>query len=64
MNRTERLRTRLATGELLVVPGCQDALGARMIELAGFEAAYMTGHTLVVDGGVLAVDPWPVPDPD
>ena len=43
MNRTERLRTRLATGELLVVPGCQDALGARMIELAGFEAAYMTG---------------------
>ncbi len=43
MNRTQRLRTRLDTGELLVVPGCQDALGARMIELAGFEAAYMTG---------------------
>ena len=27
----------------LVVPGCSDALGARLIEQAGFEAAYMTG---------------------
>ena len=27
----------------LVVPGCYDALGARLIEQAGFDAAYMTG---------------------
>lgn len=27
----------------LVLPGCYDALGARLIEQAGFEAAYMTG---------------------
>ncbi len=38
-----RLRRRLATGNLLTVPGCSDALGATLIEQAGFEAAYMTG---------------------
>lgn len=27
----------------LVLPGCYDALGARLIEQAGFDAAYMTG---------------------
>jgi 2-methylisocitrate lyase-like PEP mutase family enzyme len=27
----------------LTVPGCSDALGAKLIEQAGFEAAYMTG---------------------
>jgi len=27
----------------MVLPGCYDALGARLIELAGFDAAYMTG---------------------
>jgi len=27
----------------LVVPGCYDALGARLIEQAGFDAVYMTG---------------------
>ena len=38
-----RLRERLDSGALLVVPGCSDALGAILIEQAGFEAAYMTG---------------------
>lgn len=38
-----RLRELLATGDLVTVPGCSDALGARLIEQAGFEAAYMTG---------------------
>lgn len=37
------LRELLAGDELLVVPGCHDALGARLIEHAGFDAAYMTG---------------------
>ena len=27
----------------LVLPGCYDALGARLIEQAGFEGVYMTG---------------------
>ncbi len=37
------LRRRLEAGELVLAPGCYDALGARLIEEAGFEAAYMTG---------------------
>ena len=32
-----------AAKQPLVLPGCYDALGARMIEQAGFDAAYMTG---------------------
>ncbi len=31
------------TGEPLLLPGCYDALGARIIEQAGFDAVYMTG---------------------
>jgi 2,3-dimethylmalate lyase len=30
-------------GEMVLAPGCYDALGARLIEDAGFSAAYMTG---------------------
>jgi 2,3-dimethylmalate lyase len=30
-------------GEMVLAPGCYDALGARLIEQAGFSAAYMTG---------------------
>ena len=37
------LRRRLDAGELVLAPGCYDALGARLIEEAGFDAAYMTG---------------------
>jgi 2-methylisocitrate lyase-like PEP mutase family enzyme len=33
----------LAAGETVLAPGCYDALGARLVEEAGFEAAYMTG---------------------
>jgi len=46
-NGPAQLRTLLdaavASGEPLVLPGCYDALGARLIEQAGFDAAYMTG---------------------
>ena len=38
-----RLRTLLARDEPLLVPGAYDALSARLVEHAGFEAAYMTG---------------------
>jgi 2,3-dimethylmalate lyase len=37
------LRQRLSQPEILVAPGVSDALMARMVELAGFEAIYMTG---------------------
>ena len=38
-----RLRSLLARHEPLLVPGAYDALSARLVEHAGFEAAYMTG---------------------
>jgi 2-methylisocitrate lyase-like PEP mutase family enzyme len=41
-----RLRARLATGRLLVTPGCGDALTARLIEQAGFDAAFMSGFAV------------------
>jgi 2,3-dimethylmalate lyase len=37
------LRERLTKPEILVVPGGVDALNARLIEQAGFEAVYATG---------------------
>ncbi len=43
MSTASQLRERLERSGLLTVPGCSDALGARLIEQAGFEAAYMTG---------------------
>jgi len=39
-----RLRALLARGEPLVAPGCYNALTARLLERAGFEALYMTGY--------------------
>lgn len=46
-SRPATLRALLATAhetrKPLVLPGCYDALGARLIEQAGFDAAYMTG---------------------
>jgi 2-methylisocitrate lyase-like PEP mutase family enzyme len=40
------LRQRLGTAGMVIAPGCHDALGAKIIEKAGFEAAYMTGNGL------------------
>jgi 2,3-dimethylmalate lyase len=37
------LRARIDAGETVLAPGCYDALGARLIEQAGFPAVYMTG---------------------
>jgi carboxyvinyl-carboxyphosphonate phosphorylmutase len=37
------LRTAIDDRAPLVAPGCYDALGARLIEHAGFDVAYMTG---------------------
>ena len=38
-----RLRALLARDEPLLVPGAYDALSARLVEQAGFDAVYMTG---------------------
>lgn len=40
----KRLRSRIASGPLLVAPGIYDAFGARLVEMAGYEAVYMTGN--------------------
>ncbi|MET4127542.1 isocitrate lyase/PEP mutase family protein [Roseovarius sp. MBR-6] len=41
-----RLRARLETGKLLVTPSCGDALSARLIEQAGFDAMFMSGFAV------------------
>jgi carboxyvinyl-carboxyphosphonate phosphorylmutase len=38
-----RLRGLIGAGAPLLLPGCFDALGARLVEQAGFDAVYMTG---------------------
>ena len=40
----ERLRALIAVHKPLVVPGCYNALSARILEEAGFEAVYMSGY--------------------
>ena len=42
-DRPARFRELLDAPEPALLPGCHDALGARLIEQAGFDAAYMTG---------------------
>jgi 2,3-dimethylmalate lyase len=44
MTKRRRLRERLASGRMLAAPGIYDAYGARFVEQAGFEAAYLTGN--------------------
>ena len=44
MDCTEKLNDLLSTGKLIVAPGAYDALTAKLIEGAGFEAVYMTGY--------------------
>ena len=41
--RTERLRQLLAEPGLIVLPGCHDAISARVMERAGFPVAFMSG---------------------
>jgi 2-methylisocitrate lyase-like PEP mutase family enzyme len=43
MSRAKKLRQLLREPELVVAPGSYDAIGARLIEQAGFPAVYMTG---------------------
>jgi len=43
MKQTTKLRELIQKKEILVVPGAFDAMSARLIEVVGFEAVYMTG---------------------
>lgn len=45
----ERLRKLLHRPQILVVIGCHDALSARLIQEAGFEAAFMSGFAVSAD---------------
>ena len=42
----ERLRGLLKRTEILVMPGCHDAMSARLVEEAGFEVAFMSGFAV------------------
>ncbi len=46
MSQAEKLRMLLAGPGALVLPGCFDALSARLIERAGFKAAFMGGFAV------------------
>lgn len=41
---TTRLRELIARGPTLYAPGCYNAMSARVLEQAGFDAIYMTGY--------------------
>ena len=45
MRRTTRLKQLIAAPEILVMPGVHDALGARLVEAAGFSAATAGGYS-------------------
>jgi 2-methylisocitrate lyase-like PEP mutase family enzyme len=45
-SRTDSLRQLLARPGILVMPGCHDALSARLVEEAGFESAFMSGFAV------------------
>ncbi|MGI9520902.1 MAG: isocitrate lyase/PEP mutase family protein [Hyphomicrobiaceae bacterium] len=44
MKRTTKLRELLKTGDGLFVPGCYNAMSARILDKVGFPAVYMTGY--------------------
>ncbi|MEM9685074.1 MAG: isocitrate lyase/phosphoenolpyruvate mutase family protein, partial [Pseudomonadota bacterium] len=44
MKMTTRLRELLKTDETLFVPGCYNALSAKILDKVGFDAIYMTGY--------------------
>ena len=44
MKRSTRLRELIDAEETLFVPGCYNAMTARILEKVGFPAVYMTGY--------------------
>ena len=53
MRKTTQLRQLLAKKEILVVPGCFDAVTAKVIEKVGFPVAYLSGYG--VSAGLLGM---------
>ena len=43
MNLAKTLRSLLAGQDIVIAPGVYDGITARLVELAGYPAAYMTG---------------------
>ncbi len=52
MNSRQTLRQLLKRDRLLVAPGCFDGLSARLVEEAGFEAAYLSGGAVARSMGI------------
>jgi 2-methylisocitrate lyase-like PEP mutase family enzyme len=52
MNSRQTLRQLLKRDKLLVAPGCFDGLSARLVEEAGFEAAYLSGGGVARSMGI------------
>ena len=44
MERRKKLVNLIRDKGIVVAPGCHDALGAKIIEAAGFDVVYMTGN--------------------
>jgi len=52
MRASTRLRERLAAPGIVVAPGCYDGLSARLVQEAGFEAAYASGGAIARSAGI------------
>ena len=52
MNPRQTLKKLLQRDKLLVAPGCFDGLSARLVEEAGFEAAYLSGGAVARSMGI------------
>ena len=52
MNPRQVLKQLLKRDKLLVAPGCFDGLSARLVEDAGFEAAYLSGGAVARSMGI------------
>lgn len=52
MNQRQLLRELFKRKKLLVAPGCFDGLSARLVEEAGFEAAYLSGGAVARSMGI------------
>src|SRR5438132_7060193 len=52
MNSRQKFKDLLKRDKILVAPGCFDGLSARLVEEAGFEAAYLSGGALARSMGI------------
>ena len=52
MRASKKLRTLIEGEDIVVAPGCYDGLSARLIESAGFPAAYVSGGAMARSTGI------------